>query len=91
MVSAEGVGPWGVKVGARRAPTAPQQAPPDNYRPAPIRARFRGIYPKVSQNPGVSPKSLHEACHTPYFKNRLIYHDLEFPDFPILPAFSHKE
>ena len=29
MVSAEGVGPWGVKAGARRAAAAPQQAPPD--------------------------------------------------------------
>ena len=37
----------------------------------PIWARFRVLYPKVSHIPGVSTVLCHEACHTPYFKNRL--------------------
>ena len=57
----------------------------------PIRARFSIIYPKVSHKPGVSPKIAHEACHTPCFKKPAVYHDLEFPGFTVLPAFSHKE
>ena len=35
----------------------------------PIRARFRVIYPKVSDKTGVSTKYGHEAWHTPCFKN----------------------
>ena len=57
----------------------------------PNRARFSYIYLKVSQNRGVSPFLAHEACHTPCFKNRSKYHDLEFPKKGIWPAFSHKE
>ena len=33
------------------------------------RARFNLIYCKVSQNAGVSPKSVHKACRSPYFQN----------------------
>ena len=36
--------------------------------PRPIRARFQSQYTKVSQNGKVSPKSSHEACHSPYIK-----------------------
>ena len=57
----------------------------------PIQARFHHIYPKVSQISRVSPKKCHEACHTPGFKKRPRSHDLEFPRFPILLAFSAKE
>ena len=57
----------------------------------PIWARFHHKYTKVSGNPGVSPKSGHEACHAPCFKSRSIMHDLEFLRFPLWPAFSHKE
>ena len=60
-------------------------------RPGPIRARFRVIYLKYSTKSGVSPKSGHEACHTPYIKNPVESHDLEFPGFPYSAAFSHKE
>ena len=56
-----------------------------------IWARFRVIYPKVSQLSGVSPKVSHEACHTPCFRNRPKSHDLEIPRFPLSVAFSHKE
>ena len=39
------------------------------YRPwTLIWARFRYIYLKVSDKPGVSLKKRDEACHTPYFK-----------------------
>ena len=37
----------------------------------PIWARFHHIYTKVSINLRVSPKFLHEACHTPYFKKEV--------------------
>ena len=47
------------------------------------RARFSHKYPKVSQYSRVSPKSVHEAWHTPYFKKPLKSHDLEFLGFPI--------
>ena len=48
----------------------------------PIWARFILKYTKVSHKSGVSLENRHEACHTPYLKNRLEYHDLEFPGFP---------
>ena len=71
--------------GAFRTPGLPH---PQIPRLRLIRARFRRIYPKVSQNGKVSPKSVHEACHTPYIKKRSKCHDLEFSGFPIWPAFS---
>ena len=57
----------------------------------PIRARFHLKYTKVSPNLGVSPKSRHEAWHTPYLKTGSESHDLEFLRFPICRAFSPKE
>ena len=44
-------------------------------------ARFSLKYPKVSQNPRVSPEMCHEAWHSPCFKKRSIMHVLRFSDF----------
>ena len=55
------------------------------------RARFSDISWKLSQNRGVSPKSVQKACHSPYFQNRLKKSALGFLRFPFCPAFSHKE
>ena len=61
---------------ALRTP-APRYSPP-----RPNRARFSLKYTKVSHNPRVSSKSVHEACHTPCFRKRPECHDLEFLRFP---------
>ena len=57
----------------------------------PIRARFHLISYKVSQKGIVSPKSVHKACHSPYFQNGVGKSPLQILRFPLLPAFSHKE
>ena len=57
----------------------------------PIRARFQLNNCKVSQNHGVSPKYVHEACHSPYFQNGSQMSTLQFLRFPFWLAFSHKE
>ena len=57
----------------------------------PIKARFDLISLKVSQNHGVSPKYVKKASHSPYIQNGLGKSPLEFPRFPFMPAFSHKE
>ena len=57
----------------------------------PIRARFSQYFSKVSQNHGVSPKSMHEACHSPCFQNGLEKSALKILGFPFSLAFSHKE
>ena len=86
-----GNGRWGVKVaaGGRHSPTTGPS--PITWPIYPIKARFRVLYPKVSLKSRVSPVFVDEACHTPCFKKPLRKHDLEFPRFPYLPAFSHKE
>ena len=55
------------------------------------RARFQVNSTEVSQNRGVSPKSVHEAWHAPYFQNGLQKSPLEILEFPFSAAFSHKE
>ena len=57
----------------------------------PIRARFRPLFLKVSQNRGVSPEYHHKACHAPCFQNGLQMSALEKLRFPFWLAFSHKE
>ena len=57
----------------------------------PIRARLRVHNLKVSQNGEVSPKSSHEASHSPYSQNGVQKSPLDFLRFPLLLAFSHKE
>ena len=57
----------------------------------PIRARFLLISRKVSQNRVVSPKYHEKAYVSPYFQNGLRKSALDFPRFPYLLAFSHKE
>ena len=64
-------------------PGGPQKPLPRAYK-----ARFRSIYCKVSQNRGVSPKSTHKACRTPYFIFRVGMSALQILRFPIWPAFS---
>ena len=55
------------------------------------KARFQVKYTKVSQNDEVSPKSVHEACHSPYSQNGLQKSALGFLGFLYSLAFSHKE
>ena len=57
----------------------------------PIRARFRSILLKVSQNGQVSPKITEKACHSPCFQNAVGKSTLEILRFRVFPAFSHKE
>ena len=54
-------------------------------------ARFRPLNPKVSQNHGVSPKSVDKACRTPYSHFRAGKSALEILRFPFGLAFSPKE
>ena len=54
-------------------------------------ATFDLILHKVSQNDEVSPKSVHEASHSPYSQNGLRKSPLGFLRFPLLLAFSGKE
>ena len=77
--------------GALLAPLRTPGSPHSDTRLRPIRARFRPKYTKVSHKSGVSTEIRHEACHSPCFKKGSISHDLEFPGFPLAPAFSHKE
>ena len=55
------------------------------------KARIDLIFLKLSQNPGVSPKYVQKACHSPCFQNGLQMSPLEISRFPFSPAFSHKE
>ena len=54
--------------GPSRTLRTPWTPAPQHALLEPIWARFSSIYPKVSINLGVSPKSAHEACHSPYLK-----------------------
>ena len=57
----------------------------------PIGATFDLIFSNVSQNRRVSSKSVHEACHSPCFKNEAQKSPLDFLRFLYSLAFSHKE
>ena len=48
----------------------------------PIKARFQLYFYKVSQNHGVSPKSMQKAYHSPYFQNGHQKSALGFLGFP---------
>ena len=54
-------------------------------------ARFQVNSTKLSQNGRVSPKSVHEAWHTPCFQNGPQKSPLDISRFPFSLAFSHKE
>ena len=63
----------------------------ENARLLANKARFDLILLKLSQNRQVSPKYAQKASHSPYFQNGLKKSPLDFPRFPLLLAFSHKE
>ena len=56
---------------------------PRNAASWPIKARIQVIFLKVSQNGGVSPKSVHKACHSPCIQNGLRKSPLDIPRFSI--------
>ena len=73
------------------APLALPGAGPSQMPPLGQRARFHDISMKVSQNDEVSPKSVHEASHSPYSQNGPQKSPLGILRFPFIAAFSHKE
>ena len=76
---------------ARSAPAGLPVSGPSECPPRANIARFQSILSKVSQNSEVSPKSVHKACHSPYFQNGSGNPPLEILGFPFPLAFSHKE
>ena len=81
----------GPPCGPGRSPAGPSLSFPYNAASGPIKARFKVISTKVSQNGEVSPRKRQKACHSPYSQNGVKKSPLEILRFPFLVAFSHKE
>ena len=82
---------WVPPCGPGQACCPPCTQDPLNAASWPIRARFRPLYTKLSENREVSPKYVDKACLSPYSQNGSQKSPLRFLRFPYLVAFSHKE
>ena len=81
----------GPPCGPGRSPRCPPCPGPSYCRLLANKARFHDISWKLSENRGVSPKSVHKACHSPCSQNASVKSPLGFLGFPYSAAFSHKE